>query len=177
MASEGKEATTAVTSCNDNPADDPQLFERPPLEISLKIGKTQFTLIGDHWASQGHPEACRKAQAAFVGEQVKQLEAAGGSAMVIGDLNAFQDSPSMATLAAGTSLRDLWSKAPADNRYSYAYDGLLETLDHIFTSSSPRSWRSRWKRSATSTSTTTTTSATRRPRRPASPTTTPRSCG
>jgi uncharacterized protein len=128
----GKEATTTVTGCNDNPADDPQLFERPPLEIGLKIGKTRFAVIANHWASQGHPEACREAQAAFVGEQVKALESAGGSAMVIGDLNAFQDSPSMAALTAGTSLRDLWSKAPADNRYSYAYDGLLETLDHIF---------------------------------------------
>lgn len=128
----GKEATTPVTGCNDNPADDPQLFERPPLEIGLKIGKTRFSLIANHWASQGHPEACREAQAAFVGEQVKQLEAAGGSAMVIGDLNAFQDSPSMSSLANGTTLRDLWSKAPADNRYSFAYNGLLETLDHIF---------------------------------------------
>jgi uncharacterized protein len=128
----GKEATTPVTGCNDNPADDPQLFERPPLEISLKIGKTRFSLIANHWASQGHPEACREAQAAFVGDQVKALESAGGSAMVIGDLNAFQDSPSMETLRVGNSLRDLWSKAPADNRYSYAYDGLLETLDHIF---------------------------------------------
>ena len=52
--------------------------------------------------------------------------------MVIGDLNAFQDSPSMTSLANGTTLRDLWSKAPADNRYSFAFDGLLETLDHIF---------------------------------------------
>ncbi len=128
----GKEATTSIAGCNDNPADDPQLFERPPLEISLKIGKTRFSLIANHWASQGHPEACREAQAAFVGEQVKAIEASGGSAMVIGDLNAFQNSPSMETLAAGTSLRDLWSKAPAEDRYSYEYDGLLEALDHIF---------------------------------------------
>lgn len=128
----GKEATTTVTGCNDNPADDPQLFERPPLEIGLKIGKARFSLIANHWASQGHPEACREAQAAFVGDQVKALESAGGSVIVIGDLNAFQDSPSMEALRAGNSLRDLWSKAPADNRYSYAYDGLLETLDHIF---------------------------------------------
>jgi len=128
----GKEATTSVTGCNDNPADDPQLFERPPLEISLKIGKTRFSLIANHWASQGHPEACREAQAAFVAEQVKALESSGGSAMVIGDLNAFQDSPSMETLRTGTSLRDLWSKAPAENRYSFQFDGLLETLDHIF---------------------------------------------
>ena len=128
----GKEATTPVTGCNDNPADDPQLFERPPLQISLKIGKTRFSLIANHWASQGHPEACREAQAAFVGDQVKALESSGGSVMVIGDLNAFQDSPSMETLRVGNSLRDLWSKAPAGDRYSYAYDGLLETLDHIF---------------------------------------------
>jgi predicted extracellular nuclease len=128
----GKEATTPITGCNDNPADDPQLFERPPLEISLKIGKTRFSLIANHWASQGHPEACREAQAAFVAEQVKALESSGGSAMVIGDLNAFQDSPSMETLRTGTSLRDLWSKAPAENRYSFQFDGLLETLDHIF---------------------------------------------
>jgi uncharacterized protein len=128
----GKEATTPVTGCNDNPADDPQLFERPPLEIGLKIGKTRFSLIANHWASQGHPEACREAQAAFVGDQVKALESAGGSVMVIGDLNAFQDSPSMTTLTEGDSLRDLWSKAPATNRYSFEFDGLLETLDHIF---------------------------------------------
>jgi uncharacterized protein len=38
----------------------------------------------------------------------------------------------METLRVGNSLRDLWSKAPADDRYSYAYDGLLETLDRIF---------------------------------------------
>jgi uncharacterized protein len=128
----GKEATTPITGCNDNPADDPQLFERPPLEISLKIGKVRFSLIANHWASQGHPEACREAQAAFVAEQVKALESSGGSVMVIGDLNAFQNSPSMEALKVGTSLRDLWSKAPAENRYSYEFDGLLETLDHIF---------------------------------------------
>jgi uncharacterized protein len=128
----GKSATTTITGCNDNPADDPQLFERPPLEIGLKIGKTRFSLIANHWASQGHPEACREAQAAFVAEQVAVQEASGGSVMVIGDLNAFQNSPSMEALKVGTSLRDLWSKAPAEDRYSYEYDGLLETLDHIF---------------------------------------------
>jgi predicted extracellular nuclease len=35
----------------------------------------------------------------------------------------------MAILAAGTTLRDLWSKAPAEDRYSFQFDGLLETLD------------------------------------------------
>jgi uncharacterized protein len=129
----GVTATTPVTGCNDNPADDPQLFERPPLSISIKVGKSRFTLIGNHLASQGHPEACREAQSAFLADQVHALEASGGSVMVIGDMNAFEDSPSMTTsLLGGNSLRDLWKKAPADNRYSFQFDGLLETLDHVF---------------------------------------------
>ena len=53
--------------------------------------------------------------------------------IVIGDLNAYQDSPSLSQdLIAGTSLQDLWFRAPDNGRYSYQYDGQLETLDHIF---------------------------------------------
>ena len=30
------------------------------------------------------------------------------------------------------TLKNLWSEAPADNRYSFQFDGQLQTLDHIF---------------------------------------------
>ena len=132
----GKTATTALTGCQDNSGEGPVLFERPPLALSVDVNGLAFTIIGNHLASQGHPEACREAQADFINGQVKTLEAAGTHVMVIGDLNAYQDSPSLATnLIAGTTLADLWFRAPADNRYSFQYDGQLETLDHIFTDS------------------------------------------
>jgi uncharacterized protein len=101
----GKEATTPITGCNDNPS--PLGLAGPPRGVPRSAGRLRR-------------------------RRVKALEAAGGSVMVIGDLNAFRDSPSMATLAAGTTLRDLLSKAPAEDRYSFQFDGLLETLDHIF---------------------------------------------
>ena len=53
----GRKATTTLTGCNDNPSDDPQLFERPPLAISINDQGLKLTLIGNHWASLGHPEA------------------------------------------------------------------------------------------------------------------------
>jgi predicted extracellular nuclease len=130
----GKTATTTLTGCNDDPADDPQLFERPPLAISIDDHGLKLTLIGNHWASQGHPESCRNAQADFVNGQVKSMEAAGRHVVVLGDLNDYQDAPALTgDLISGTTLQDLWFRAPAKDAYSYQYDGQLETLDHIFT--------------------------------------------
>jgi hypothetical protein len=50
---------------------------------------------------------------------------------VAGDLNDFQDSPSLVRLQQGGTLTDLWAKASPDNAYSYKFDGHLQTLDHI----------------------------------------------
>jgi predicted extracellular nuclease len=129
----GVTATTTESGCSDDGVSN-KLFERPPLEIGIHKGHSDFTLIGNHWASQGHPEPCRQAQAAFVNDEVRALEGSGGSAMVIGDLNDFEDSAALTgdLVANGTTLRNLWSKAPASNRYSFAYNGQLQTLDHLF---------------------------------------------
>jgi predicted extracellular nuclease len=128
----GVDATTTESGCQDAPTGN-KLFERPPLQITVRAKKASFTLIGNHWASQGHPEPCRQAQAAFVNGAVKDLENVGGSVVVLGDLNDFEDSPALTgELVGGTTLKNLWVKAPATNRYSYAYNGQLQTLDHIF---------------------------------------------
>ena len=54
--------------------------------------------------------------------------------MVIGDLNDFEDGAALTQnlVSAGVTLKNLWSEAPADNRYSFQFDGQLQTLDHIF---------------------------------------------
>jgi uncharacterized protein len=129
----GRDATTTERGCADDGVS-PKLFERPPLAVDLRKDGLSFTLIGNHWASQSHPEPCRQAQATFVHDQAAGLEAAGQQVMVIGDLNDFEDSPALTgnLVSAGTTLQNLWSEAPADNRYSFQFDGQLQTLDHIF---------------------------------------------
>jgi endonuclease/exonuclease/phosphatase family metal-dependent hydrolase len=127
----GVDATTTESGCQDAGVGT-KLFERPPLEISVKVRDARFTLIGNHWASQGHPEPCREAQATFVASAVAGLENFGAQVVVLGDLNDFQDSTAVSSdLVAGTSLRNLWTKAPAQDRYSYSFNGMLQTLDHI----------------------------------------------
>lgn len=130
----GADATTTVAGCNDSPADDPQLFERPPLELAVRVGRTRMTLIANHLASLGHPEPCRQAQADFLRAQATALERSGREVLVLGDLNDFEDSPALTQnlVGADTSLHNLWGLAPAPERYSYQYRGQLQTLDHIF---------------------------------------------
>jgi predicted extracellular nuclease len=129
----GKSATTTLSGCQDNTGEGPVLFERPPLAITVQDAGLTMTVIGNHLASLGHPEACREAQADFLAQQVDQMEAAGRHVIVIGDLNDYQDSPALTqNLLAGNSLQDLWFRAPENNRYSFQFDGQLEALDHIF---------------------------------------------
>jgi predicted extracellular nuclease len=131
----GRDATTTQSGCADDGVSN-KLFERPPLEVDVSKDGLSFTLIGNHWASQSHPEPCRQAQAQFVHDEAAALEAAGKQVMVIGDLNDFEDSPALTQnlVSPGVSLQNLWSDAPADNRYSFQFDGQLQTLDHIFVS-------------------------------------------
>ena len=126
----GKTATgPAGFSCSDVAG---ALFDRPPLAVDVTHRGVSFTLFSNHFASKSAPDECRAAQAAFVRDQVASIEAAGGEAMVMGDLNAFETESALKTFEDGkTSLDNLWDEAPESERYSYHFDGRLQTLDHM----------------------------------------------
>jgi len=108
------------------------LFDRPPLAIDVARGNLRATVFSNHFASKAAPDACRAAQAAFVRDRVAEIEAAGGEAIVAGDLNAFEDESALRTLEDGTTTLDnQWDLAPAAERYSFQFGGRLQTLDHV----------------------------------------------
>ena len=108
------------------------LFDRPPLAVDITAGAIGFTLFSNHFSSKAAPDACRAAQAAFVRDQVQAIEAAGGQAIVAGDLNAFEDESALTTLQDGTTtLTNLWNRELPEERYSFAFQGRLQTLDHV----------------------------------------------
>jgi predicted extracellular nuclease len=109
-----------------------KLFDRPPLALDV-LGPTPVTVFSNHFASKGSgSDACREAQAAFVRDRVAELEAAGREAVVAGDLNAFEDEGALAVFQDDTTtLTNLWEQAPEQERYSFAFNGKLQTLDHI----------------------------------------------
>ncbi|MBJ7332305.1 MAG: lamin tail domain-containing protein [Solirubrobacteraceae bacterium] len=126
----GKTATNPTSStCADIAG---RLFDRPPLRLDV-VGKgLRFSLFSSHFSSKAAPDACRVAQAAYLRDRVADLEAAGKQAIVAGDLNAFEDEGALDTLQDGTTtLTNLWGQAPADNRYSFQFNGRLQTLDHV----------------------------------------------
>ena len=108
-----------------------RLFDRPPLAIDIQARGVEFTVFSNHFASKGNPDGCREAQAEFVRDRVAEIEAAGGEAIVTGDLNSFEDEIALRVLEDdATTLDNLWDRAPEQERYSFQFGGKLQTLDH-----------------------------------------------
>jgi uncharacterized protein len=82
----------------------------------------------------------RAGQAAAVHDFVGKLLAVDKHAdvVVVGDLNDYQFSPALSVLKTGTAdgtgpstLTDLITTLPANQQYTYDFDGISEVLDHI----------------------------------------------
>lgn len=109
-----------------------KLFDRAPYALDLKKGDISLTALSNHWASQSHQNQCRIDEAAWVRGAAADLQQQGRNVLVAGDLNDFEFSSALGTLAQGNVLTNLWTKAPAGLAYSYKFNGHLQTLDHIF---------------------------------------------
>ena len=118
--------STAVCDLHPGP-----LFDRAPYKLEVKKGDLALTVLSNHFASQSHQNACRISEAEYVQQQAAAMQAAGKNVLVAGDLNDFEFSDTLAKLAEGGTLTNLWTKAPAGLAYSYKFNGHLQTLDHI----------------------------------------------
>jgi predicted extracellular nuclease len=85
----------------------------------------------------------RAGQALVVHNFVNSILAVDNKAqvVVVGDLNDYQFSPSLAVLKTGTAdgtgssiLTDLITTLPANQQYTYVFDGISQVLDHILVS-------------------------------------------
>lgn len=118
----------AGTSCGDTEG---QVSDRPPLALDVTLpGGLPVTVISNHFASKSSPDTCRVQQARIVRAEAERVEADGGAALAIGDFNAFEDESPLAELEQGGTLTNLWDRAPEPERYSFAFQGRLQTLDH-----------------------------------------------
>ncbi|GAA4580008.1 endonuclease/exonuclease/phosphatase family protein [Planotetraspora phitsanulokensis] len=149
----GNQISLSVSPGRINPTSDAWATSRKPLVGEFRYhGNQQLFVIANHFNSKGgdaplsaavqppvrSSEVQRIAQATEVHNFVKDLsDKSGGSAQVIvlGDLNDYQFSPAIQTLTGnGTVLKTLIDTLPADQRYSYIFDGNSQVLDHILIS-------------------------------------------
>jgi predicted extracellular nuclease len=122
---------------------------RKPLAAEFTYrGKTIF-VIANHFVSKGGDQPLygrfqppgqasrtqRGQQAQVEHDFVAQILAVNPKANVViaGDLNDFDGSPPVTTLA-GTSLLDLPATLPLNQRYTYVFEGNSQVLDHILIS-------------------------------------------
>ena len=122
---------------------------RKPLVTQFSVDGQQIIVISNHFNSKGGDEPLygpnqppvnssetqRLAQAQAVGSFVQGLLAINANAniVVMGDLNDFQFAASLAPLAAA-GLTNMTNTLPENERYSYAFEGNLQTLDQMWVS-------------------------------------------
>ncbi|WP_308169982.1 lamin tail domain-containing protein [Acrocarpospora catenulata] len=138
-----------------NPTSDAWTSSRKPLVGEfLDDENKQLFVIANHFNSKGgdHPltaavqppvrgsEVQRVKQATEVRDFVQDLAtktAGRARVVVLGDLNDYQFSPALQTITDdGALLKTLIDTLPADQRYSYLFDGNSQVLDHILISPS-----------------------------------------
>jgi uncharacterized protein len=123
---------------------------RKPLVTEFTVDGQQIIVIANHFNSKGGDqplygptqppvngtETQRLAQAQAVGSFVAGLLAINPNANIVvtGDLNDFQFASSLAPLAAA-GLTNLTNSLPENERYTYSFEGNLQTLDHMWVSS------------------------------------------
>jgi uncharacterized protein len=126
---------------------------RKPLVTQFTVDGQQIIVIANHFNSKGGDQplmgptqppvegtaAQRLAQAQTVASFVQLLLSINPNANIVvtGDLNDFQFAASMAPLAAA-GLFNLTDTLPETDRYTYAFEGNLQALDHMWVSGNLR---------------------------------------
>ena len=122
---------------------------RKPMVTEFTVDGQQLIVIANHFNSKGGDaplygpnqppdnvsEAQRLLQAQALGSFVEGLLAINPLANIVvtGDFNDFQFADTLAPLAAA-GLTNMTNTLAANERYTYAYEGNLQALDHMFVS-------------------------------------------
>jgi predicted extracellular nuclease len=147
VAGPNHKPTLTVSPGRIDPASQAWQDSRKPLAGEFRfLGQTVF-VVANHFTSKGGDqplegrfqpptrgsEVQRLQQAAEVGEFVSKIQSIDPQAniVVLGDINDFEFSPTVATLTEDGSLVDLINRLPPNERYSYVFEGNSQTLDHI----------------------------------------------
>jgi len=147
----GHRAHLTVSPGRIDPTDEAWTDSRKPLAGEFIFGGKKVIVVGNHFNSKGGDQSAdgryqpptrssevqRQQQATVLNNFVHQVLAADPRANIVlaGDFNDYQFSPSMKTLTDnGATLTDLITTLPADQQYTYVFNGVAQVLDHIFVS-------------------------------------------
>jgi len=124
----------------------PQENTRKPLAAQFDFQGEKVVVIGAHLNSKGGDQPLfGKNQPPFLGSEAERIELAtmintfiqkglakdpNLNVIVAGDMNDFEFTPTLAALKGGI-LTNMVEKVPANDRFSYYYQGNNQVLDHV----------------------------------------------
>jgi len=130
-----------------DPASSAWAASRKPLAAEFTYNGHRLFVIANHFASKSgdqplygrfqpptrSSETKRHLQAQEVRDFVGQILAGDPQAnvVVLGDLNDFQFSETLAILETGGALHNLVDSLPVEERYTYDFDGNSQAIDHV----------------------------------------------
>lgn len=119
---------------------------RKPLVGDFTFNGSTVTVVGNHFASKGGDDAlfglhqppllvteAQRVQQAAVVQAFVQGKGADAQVVVAGDLNDFEFSAPL-TVLESAGLTSLIETLPADQRYTYNFEGNAQALDHLMAS-------------------------------------------
>jgi endonuclease/exonuclease/phosphatase family metal-dependent hydrolase len=125
-------ARAPLTSCAARPE---PLFTRPPLEVHLDVAGRRVVVLVVHLKSKVGVDThlVREGQARRVRAIADELRGAYPGALVVvaGDLNDLPDSAPLAPLLADGAWHDLGAALPAEEGWTYLYQGRGERIDYL----------------------------------------------
>ncbi|ALG14468.1 lamin tail domain-containing protein [Kibdelosporangium phytohabitans] len=137
-----------------DPASEAWNSSRKPLAGEFLFQGRKVFVVANHFNSKGGDQSAhgRFQPPSRVSEQqrIKQAIALRGfvdsvlavdrkaNIVLAGDLNDYQFSPALAELTRGGAVKDLIDTLPANQRYTYVFEGNSQVLDHTLTSKAPR---------------------------------------
>ncbi|MFI5530535.1 endonuclease/exonuclease/phosphatase family protein [Kitasatospora sp. NPDC051853] len=146
----GKWTSLTASPGRIDPGNEAWASSRKPLVGEFMFHNKKIFVIANHFNSKGgdqgldsrfqaptrSSEVQRVKQAQAEQAFVAKLLAADPKARVVslGDLNDFQFSPALTALTKDGVLRDLVNELPANERYSYVFQGNSQVLDHTLVS-------------------------------------------
>ncbi|WP_405781746.1 endonuclease/exonuclease/phosphatase family protein [Streptomyces sp. NBC_00859] len=157
VVSRGGKAALTYSPGRVDPANAAWKDSRKPLAGEFTFHGRQVFLVANHFASKGGDQAidsqyqpptrssetARHEQAKAVNTFVKKIRAVQSNAevVVLGDLNDFEFSGTAKILTDGKALSATAYSLPANERYSYVYEGNSQILDQVLVSPSVRDYQ------------------------------------
>lgn len=131
-----KRATATVTTAF--PIEDP-IHDRQPYRLNVRVGSLQFAVLNIHMRSLNNADdpaiaLKRRQQAESINRIARGIQGENIPYLIVGDFNTVTFDELIGVMSQGLNLTSVSPLLKNGDEYSYVFNGLTQTLDHVLLS-------------------------------------------